>query len=98
MKTEDAADAAPDAQESDEGTRLHLHMPVHVRNLALVLLAVIASLYALQWAKAVFIPLLMGVMLSYALTPAIDRLQGWRVPRAWWRAWYCRGIPRWVCL
>ncbi len=82
MKTDEAAETAPDPQEPQEVSQLHLHMPVHVRNLALVLLAVIASMWALQWAKAVFIPLLMGVMLSYALTPAVDRLHGWRVPRA----------------
>ena len=88
MKPEDAATAAEPAAEpaadeaQDAPTRLHLHMPLEVRSLALVVLAVIASMYALQWAKAVFIPLLLGVMLSYALTPAIDRLARWRLPRA----------------
>jgi predicted PurR-regulated permease PerM len=56
-------------------------MPVDVRNLALVVIAVIASAFALQWAKAVFIPLLLGVMISYALTPVVDRLERWRLPR-----------------
>ncbi|MGZ5772151.1 MAG: AI-2E family transporter [Caldimonas sp.] len=59
-----------------------LHMPVDVRNLALVVTAVIASAFALQWAKAVIIPLLLGVMSSYALTPIVDRLERWRLPRA----------------
>jgi predicted PurR-regulated permease PerM len=36
----------------------------------------------LHWAKAVVVPLLLGVMFSYALSPAIDRLERWRVPRA----------------
>jgi predicted PurR-regulated permease PerM len=57
-------------------------MPVDVRNLALVVLAVVASAFALQWAKAVFIPLLLGVMLSYALTPAVNILHRWHIPRA----------------
>ena len=57
-------------------------MPVDVRNVALVVIAVLISVFALQWAKAVFIPLLLGVMLSYALTPAVDFMQRWRVPRA----------------
>ena len=83
MKPEDTATADPAADAAPvDLQRVHLHMPVDVRNLALVILAVIASLYALQWAKAVFIPLLLGVMLSYALTPAIERLVRWRVPRA----------------
>jgi predicted PurR-regulated permease PerM len=82
VNTDDAA--APAAQESEdaEPQRLHLHMPVDVRNLALAIIAVILSLYALQWAKAVVVPLLLGVMLSYALSPAIDRMERWRLPRA----------------
>ena len=76
-----AAAPAPDEIEA-EPERLHLHMPVDVRNLALAVIAVLLSLYALQWAKAVVVPLLLGVMFSYALSPAIDRIERWRVPRA----------------
>ena len=65
-----------------EPERLMLHMPVDVRSLSLVVLAVLASVFALQWAKAVVVPILLGVMFSYALTPAVDRLQRWRIPRA----------------
>ena len=83
VKHKDAAVAAdtspPDVAEPE---RVLLHMPVDVRNLALVVVAVIASAFALQWAKAVFIPLLLGVMFSYALTPLVDRLERWRLPRA----------------
>ena len=57
-------------------------MPVDVRSASLAILAVIACAYALQWASAVFIPLLLGMMLSYALSPIVNRLQAWRVPRA----------------
>jgi predicted PurR-regulated permease PerM len=62
--------------------RLLLHMPVDVRSLSLVVLAVLASIFALQWAKAVVVPILLGVMFSYALAPVVDRLQRWRLPRA----------------
>ena len=83
MKHKDVAVAA-DTSPRDviEPERVLLHMPVDVRNLALVVVAVIASAFALQWAKAVFIPLLLGVMFSYALTPLVDRLERWRLPRA----------------
>ena len=83
MTSKDAAAAAdsPPA-EAPELERVLLHMPVEVRNVALIIIAVLASAFALQWAKAVFIPLLLGVMLSYALTPVVDRLQRWRLPRA----------------
>jgi predicted PurR-regulated permease PerM len=57
-------------------------MPVDVRSTSLALLALLATLFALRWASAVFIPLLLGVMTSYALSPAVDRLQHWHIPRA----------------
>ncbi len=60
----------------------HLHTPIDVRGLALVVIALVACAYALRWASAVFIPVLLGLMASYALSPAVDHLQGWHIPRA----------------
>ena len=60
---------------------LQLHMPVSIRSLSLVLLALFASVFVLQWAKAVFIPLMVGVIFSYALSPVVNWLEGRRVPR-----------------
>ena len=48
---------------------------------ALALLAALAGVYTLHWAAALFVPLLMGLMLSYALTPLVNRLVRWRLPR-----------------
>ncbi|MDP1534714.1 MAG: AI-2E family transporter [Rubrivivax sp.] len=62
-----------------------LHMPVDQRSASLVLLALLALLgviFMLHWASAVFIPLMLGLTFSYALRPAVDRLQGLRLPRA----------------
>ncbi|HSV70152.1 MAG TPA: AI-2E family transporter [Methylibium sp.] len=56
-------------------------MPIDVRSVSLALLALLAGVYALHWAGAVFIPVLLGVMASYALSPAVARLQRWHVPR-----------------
>ncbi len=64
-----------------EPQRLMLHMPVDVRSVSLVVLAVLASVFALRWAAAVFIPLMLSLLLSYALSPLVDRLERWRVPR-----------------
>jgi predicted PurR-regulated permease PerM len=61
--------------------RIHLHMPVDVRSLSLIVLTALACIFALQWAKSVLVPILLGVMFSYALTPAVDRLQRWYLPR-----------------
>ncbi len=46
------------------------------------LLAVLASVWMLHWARAVCIPLVFGVLLSYALSPVVNQLQAWRLPRA----------------
>jgi predicted PurR-regulated permease PerM len=62
--------------------RVLLHMPVDVRNVALVVLMVLAILAVLHWAAAFFVPLMLGLVFSYALSPLVDGLQRWRVPRA----------------
>ena len=64
-----------------EPERLHLHMPVDVRNLSLVVLAILAGLFMLQWAKAVFIPIMLSVLFSYAFSPLINWLEARRLPR-----------------
>ena len=62
--------------------RVLLHMPVDVRSIALIVIAVLLCMFALKWAQGVAIPLLLGVMTSYALAPAVDRLQRWHIPRS----------------
>ena len=62
--------------------RLHLHMPVDIRSVSLAVLATLATLVALHLGRAVVIPLLLGVMLSYALSPVVDRLESLHLPRA----------------
>ncbi len=56
--------------------------PVNVRSMTLVVLTVLAVLVTLQWASAFFIPLMLGFMLSYALSPVINVLERRRIPRA----------------
>jgi predicted PurR-regulated permease PerM len=68
-------------QSTEERERVLLHMPVDVRSISLAVLAMLATVYMLHWARAVFIPLLLGVMFAYALWPLVDRLQRWRIPR-----------------
>ena len=64
-----------------EPERLMLHMPVDVRNVSLVVLAILASLFMLHWAKEVFIPVMLSVLFSYALSPLVNWLEIKRVPR-----------------
>ena len=61
--------------------RLMLHMPVDVRSASLVVLAVLASVFALQWGQAVFIPLMLSLLLTYALSPLVEMLHRWHLPR-----------------
>jgi predicted PurR-regulated permease PerM len=75
-------DTSPPAPGDAEPQRVSVNAPVDVRSISLALLAVIASLAALHLASAVFVPLLLGVTLSYALGSLVDRLQRLRVPRA----------------
>ena len=64
-----------------EPARVLLHMPVDVRNMSLLVLATLASLFVLSWAKAVFIPIMLSVLFSYALSPPINWLETRHVPR-----------------
>jgi predicted PurR-regulated permease PerM len=66
----------------DEPSRSTVPVAVDVRSVALGVLAVLGVVFTLKWASAVFIPLMIGVMFSYALDPLVDRLQRRRVPRA----------------
>ena len=58
-----------------------LHMPVSIRSLSLVVLATFAGLFVLHWAKAVFIPFMLGLMFSYALSPLVNWMELKRIPR-----------------
>jgi predicted PurR-regulated permease PerM len=82
MSESEQPESSETSEPADETPRLHLHMPVDVRNAALITLAVLAGVYTLHWASAVFIPLTLGLMLSYAFAPIVDRLERWHVPRA----------------
>ena len=71
----------PGAAQPGEPPRVFLHMPVDVRSVSLVVLATLASIFTLRWASEVFIPVMVGVLFSYALSPVVDWLQLRRIPR-----------------
>jgi predicted PurR-regulated permease PerM len=72
-------DDSPSAD--SEPQRVVVHLPVNVRNASMVVIAIMITVFILSWAKAVFVPILLGIMASYALTPVVDSLQRWRIPR-----------------
>lgn len=59
-----------------------LHMPHTARNTTLVVLTVLAMLAVLRWASGFFIPLMVGLVFSYALSPLVDWLHRRRIPRS----------------
>jgi hypothetical protein len=54
-------------------------VPVDMRNAAITLLAVMASVIVLQYAQSIFIPLILGLLISYELDPIVTRLENCRV-------------------
>ncbi len=55
--------------------------PLPARNVPLILIAVLATVYFLHWAQPVLVPLVLALVLSYALAPLVDRLERMSIPR-----------------
>ena len=76
------ADLEPDAPGAPAAPdQVLLHHPVDIRNMSLVVLAVLASVFMLHWARDVFIPVMLSVLFSYALSPLVNWMERQRVPR-----------------
>jgi len=62
----------------------HLRLPIHVhaRGLSLGIIATVAFVFALQWAKNFFVPLLLGIFIAYTLSPVVRWLERWHIKRA----------------
>jgi predicted PurR-regulated permease PerM len=56
-------------------------VPTDIRSAALTILVVLALIFVLQYAQAVVIPVVLGVLLSYALEPIVAFIMRGRVPR-----------------
>src|SRR4029453_10542392 len=54
---------------------------VKLRSIALVVMASAAAIALLYWAREVFIPIVLSVLISYALEPAVVTLMRVRLPR-----------------
>jgi predicted PurR-regulated permease PerM len=66
-----------------DGAVVTIHETPYLRmNVAVGLLAVIAIVAALYLARAFFVPLLIGILASYALSPVVEWLKKRHVPRA----------------
>ena len=68
----------------DEAARTHspqFDFSLGVRSVALTVLAVAATMYLLHWAQEAFIPIVLSILISYALEPIVVLLTRARVPR-----------------
>jgi predicted PurR-regulated permease PerM len=82
LSSEAKSDEHNRGEESSEPAPLTLPIPIDTHSVSLVLLAVLAAVFMLRWAMALFIPLMLGVMISYALAPLVDQMRRWRIPNS----------------
>ena len=73
---------APDGTSPEVGASAAIPAEFQVRNVGFTLLSVAIVVLLLRYMQPVLLPLVLGGLLFYALDPAVDRLQKWRVPRA----------------
>lgn len=67
--------------ESERESESSLIPGVNVRNIAIIVLTTIATLYFISWAQAVLLPLVVAILISYSLDPLVSGLERFRVPR-----------------
>jgi predicted PurR-regulated permease PerM len=68
---------APDAQEPSPIT---IDAPVSIRSAALTAILVLATIFLLQYARQVLIPIVLAVLISYMLTPIVSWLHRVKIP------------------
>jgi predicted PurR-regulated permease PerM len=58
-------------------------LPIHVnaRGIALGVIATVAFIFALQWARDFLVPLLLGILITFMLDPLVCWLERLRIPR-----------------
>ena len=54
---------------------------VPARNTPLIVIAILVTIFALDWAQPVLVPLVLGLIVSYALSPVVDRLERYSIRR-----------------
>lgn len=72
----------PPPKEEAAAEQVSIPAPVDIRSAALTVLTVIALIMVLRYAETMIIPLVLGVMISYALEPLVARLVRIHVPRS----------------
>jgi predicted PurR-regulated permease PerM len=73
-------DSATSGADTEPASRL-ARLAVDAQGPALVVMAAIAVVFALEWAQAFLIPLLLGILIAYTLAPLVGWLEQIRIPR-----------------
>ena len=82
VSAENSAAVASDVPTTDNATMaIRLARYLHM-NIAVIILTIIAFVAALYLARAFFVPLLIGILVSYTLSPVVDFLRRCYVPRS----------------
>lgn len=68
--------------DADAPEPIAVRMPADIRSVALTILAAIAVILFLQHAQALIIPFVLGVLISYALSPVVTGMTRFKIPRA----------------
>ena len=75
------SEVLPEREPARDREPVLLHVPVNIRSASLVTLATLGVVFVLHWAAAVFIPLMLSLLLTYALAPLVNALHRIHVPR-----------------
>jgi predicted PurR-regulated permease PerM len=84
QQVQEVLEAVPAPEEVDPKQPPHvlLHPGGDPRNVGIIIIATIAILAILKWASAFFIPLMLGFVFYYALSPVVEAMASARIPRA----------------
>ena len=77
-RREDNPPATLESQPAETAVR----MPVDIRSVSLTVLAAIAVVLMLQYAQAMVIPIVLGLLFSYALDPIVSAMAKRKIPRS----------------
>ena len=69
-------------REGQEADTPVARVPVDVRSIALTVLTVLAGILMLQYAQPVLVPVVVGILISYVLAPAVTSMEKKGIPRA----------------
>ena len=74
-------ESAPPANGACDADQPSVRVPTDVRSVALSILTFVVVIFALQYAQGVLIPIVLAVLVSYALEPLVCALERIRIPR-----------------